>query len=44
VLPPSVTTRDVYRGVIPFVLLQLLGLSLVVAFPALATWLPKLLF
>jgi tripartite ATP-independent transporter DctM subunit len=44
VLPPSVTTRDVYRGVIPFVLLQLLGLALVVAFPALATWLPKLLF
>ncbi len=44
VLPPSVTARDVYRGVIPFVILQLIGLGLVVMFPALATWLPSVLF
>ena len=44
VLPPGVTSGDVYRGITPFVLIQVLGLALVVLFPALATWLPDLLF
>jgi TRAP-type mannitol/chloroaromatic compound transport system permease large subunit len=44
VLPAGVTSAEVYRGVTPFVLLQVLGLGLVVLFPALATWLPDLLF
>jgi TRAP-type mannitol/chloroaromatic compound transport system permease large subunit len=44
VLPPSVKTSQVYRGVTPFVILQLIGLGLVVVFPGLATWLPKALF
>lgn len=44
VLPPGVTAAQVYRGVTPFVLLQLLGLLLVVQFPGLATWLPDRLF
>lgn len=39
-----VNTADIYRGVIPFVLLQLLAVATVVAFPGLATWLPALLF
>jgi TRAP-type mannitol/chloroaromatic compound transport system permease large subunit len=39
-----VTSGDVYRGITPFVLIQVLGLALVVLFPALATWLPDLLF
>jgi TRAP-type mannitol/chloroaromatic compound transport system permease large subunit len=39
-----VTTLDIYRGIIPFVVLQLLGLAAVMAFPALATWLPEQLF
>jgi TRAP-type mannitol/chloroaromatic compound transport system permease large subunit len=42
--PPSVGTRDIYRGIVPFVVLQLLGLAAVMAFPALATWLPEQLF
>ncbi|MDO8877510.1 MAG: TRAP transporter large permease subunit [Pseudolabrys sp.] len=41
VTPPEVTTGDIYRGVIPFVLMQILALALVFYFPALATWLPK---
>ncbi len=41
VAPPEVTTGDIYRGVIPFVLMQILALVLVFAFPGLATWLPK---
>jgi len=44
VAPASISTVDVYRGVIPFVLLQLLALALIIAFPALATWLPDRIF
>jgi tripartite ATP-independent transporter DctM subunit len=41
VAPPQVTTRDIYTGVIPFVLLQLLVVFLVFEFPELALWLPR---
>ena len=41
VAPPEITTGDIYRGIVPFVLMQLLALVLVFWFPALATWLPK---
>ncbi len=43
VAPESVRTTDIYLGVIPFVILQLAGLGVVALFPALATWLPRLL-
>lgn len=39
--PAGTTVADIYRGIIPFVLLQLFGLFLVWIFPALALWLPK---
>lgn len=35
VAPPSVTTLDIYRGVIPFILLQILALALVALYPGL---------
>jgi tripartite ATP-independent transporter DctM subunit len=44
VAPPQVTTGDIYLGIIPFVAIQLVCLALVWYFPALATWLPKLLY
>ncbi|MEP3296667.1 MAG: TRAP transporter large permease subunit [Pseudoruegeria sp.] len=44
VCPPEVTLGHIYRGVIPFVLLQLFGLGLVFAFPALTTWLPAVAY
>jgi tripartite ATP-independent transporter DctM subunit len=40
VAPPEVATGDIYRGVTPFVLMQLGAVLLVFLFPALATWLP----
>ncbi|MGH6885156.1 MAG: TRAP transporter large permease subunit, partial [Geminicoccales bacterium] len=40
IAPPEITLRDMYRGVVPFVLIQLLTLALVAAFPSLALWLP----
>jgi tripartite ATP-independent transporter DctM subunit len=44
VTPPEVTTGDIYRGIIPFVLFQLIGLAIIVFFPKLATWLPAVVF
>ncbi len=40
-VPPSVTMGHIYRGIIPFVILQLVGLVLVIAFPEIALWLPR---
>ncbi len=42
VAPAAVRIQEVYRGVVPFVLLQLGGLGLVIAWPDLALWLPRL--
>lgn len=39
VAPPEVTTAAIYRGVVPFILLQLLALAAVIGFPELSTWL-----
>jgi TRAP-type mannitol/chloroaromatic compound transport system permease large subunit len=44
VAPPSVSTMDIYRGIVPFVIIQLVGLGVIAAFPALATWLPGVMF
>jgi TRAP-type mannitol/chloroaromatic compound transport system permease large subunit len=33
VAPPEIRTGDIYRGVLPFIALQLIGLTLIVAFP-----------
>ncbi|MCC5972005.1 MAG: TRAP transporter large permease subunit [Pararhodobacter sp.] len=41
VCPPGIQTRDIYKGVAPFVGLQLLGLFLVFWFAPIATWLPN---
>jgi tripartite ATP-independent transporter DctM subunit len=41
VAPPEVTTGDIYRGIVPFVVMQLIALVLCFFFPALALWLPK---
>jgi tripartite ATP-independent transporter DctM subunit len=43
VAPPEVRIQHIYKGIIPFVLLQLVGLGLVMAFPDIALWLPRVL-
>ena len=40
--PPGVTMSDVYRGMYPFVALQVVGLLLCIYFPEIVLWLPKL--
>ena len=44
VAPPQITTLHIYRGIIPYVCIQLIGLGIIAFFPQLATWLPAALF
>ena len=44
VAPPQVRTKDIYRGIIPFVLIQVILLLLLSLYPSLATWLPGILY
>ncbi len=43
IVPPGVTMGDIYKAIIPFVLLQALCLLIIIIFPEIAMWLPKLL-
>ena len=44
VAPPDVTMGDIYRSVIPYTVVELIGLVLILIFPAIALWLPSILF
>ncbi|MBW2660101.1 MAG: TRAP transporter large permease subunit [Deltaproteobacteria bacterium] len=44
VAPDSISTMDIYRGVIPFIFLQLVMLLILWFWPALATWLPGVVY
>lgn len=44
VAPDSVSTEAIYKGVVPFIVLQLLLLALLLVWPALATWLPQTIY
>jgi len=44
VAPKEVATRDIYKGVVPFIFIQLTMLALLAYFPQLATWLPEKLY
>ncbi|MBY5974909.1 TRAP transporter large permease subunit [Ferrimonas balearica] len=43
VAPDSVPTSAIYRGILPFVMLQILAIALLFAFPGVVTWLPKVI-
>jgi tripartite ATP-independent transporter DctM subunit len=42
--PPEVTLADIYRSIVPFVAVMLVGLAIVMIFPQIALWLPHLYF
>ena len=42
--PPGITLMHIYRGIIPFVFLQLLGLTMVFLMPELVSWLPSVAY
>jgi len=44
VCPPGISLSHIYRGIIPFVLLQILGLLIVFFVPQLTTWLPAVAY
>ena len=44
VAPKQITTLDIYKGVIPFVLIQLFALAIIALWPAIATWLPGVIY
>ncbi len=44
VCPEGVKLTEIYRGVVPFIVLQLIGLGLVFSFPQLVTWLPSVAY
>ena len=44
VAPDNIDVRTIYRGVLPFILLQLLGLALIFIFKPLVTWLPSIAY
>jgi len=44
VCPPDIQLIDIYKGVVPFIILQLIGLSLIVLWPELVTWLPAYVY
>ena len=41
VAPPEILTLDIYKGVVPFILLQVAAVSIVFYYPKVATWLPN---
>jgi len=41
VAPPEITVRHIYRGVAPFIVLQLIGLTIVFLWHDIVTWLPR---
>jgi tripartite ATP-independent transporter DctM subunit len=43
VAPSSIKIQDIYRGVVPFVLIQLVALALIATFPEIVRWLPDLM-
>ena len=42
--PPEITLADIYRSIVPFVLVMFVGLAIVMIFPQIALWLPNLYF
>jgi tripartite ATP-independent transporter DctM subunit len=44
VAPPEYSMSHIYRGILPFVVLQLVAIAIITVFPGLVTWLPELFF
>ncbi|KAA1174314.1 TRAP transporter large permease subunit [Marinobacter salinexigens] len=44
VVPSWITMKDIYKSIIPFVIVEIVGIILIMIFPEIATWLPNLFF
>ena len=43
IAPPSVQLKDIYRGITPFIILQIIGLIFTILFPQLVLWIPTVM-
>lgn len=43
IVPPGITMGDIYRSVVPYAIVELIGMALIMIFPAIAIWLPRTL-
>jgi TRAP-type mannitol/chloroaromatic compound transport system permease large subunit len=43
IAPPEITTNEIFRGIVAFMFLQLIGIAIVTIFPQIALWLPNAL-
>jgi TRAP-type mannitol/chloroaromatic compound transport system permease large subunit len=44
VAPPDTTMASIYRAALPFLYLDVVAIALIIAFPALALWLPNIMY
>ena len=44
VCPPEITVKHIYKGVTPFIILQLIGLMIILFWPSIVTWLPSVAY
>jgi len=44
VIPKEINTLEIYKGVIPFILIQVITIIIIVLYPQLTTWLPNKIF
>ncbi len=44
VCPPGITVKHIYKGVTPFIMLQLVGLLIILFWPPIVTWLPSVAY
>jgi TRAP-type mannitol/chloroaromatic compound transport system permease large subunit len=40
IAPPEITTNEIFRGIVAYMFLQLIGITIVTIFPQIALWLP----
>ena len=44
ICPPEIRLSDIYKGVVPFMILQLIGMLIIAYWPQLVTWLPAVAY
>ncbi len=44
VCPPEIKLTDIYKGVVPFIILQLIGLAILILWPQIVIWLPVITY
>ena len=44
VAPKGIDTITIYKGIIPFMIIQLIGVAIIFFFPMIVTWLPKIAY